>query len=241
MTSRKAVSPPVPQIVDDFIHYYDQHPTKEDLMGESAAQSGLTFYLLQVLEWLYHAEGWFVVNNINIYRYKQRDDYPLAPDIAVFKGIVVPNRNSRTMRSWRLYEPGRPPPQVVFEICSDSTWKDDVQLKPAAYAARGVEEYYVYDPNDPPYFPRSRGRLRGWWLVEGALVEQARDVSGRIWSEALDSYLVPDSGFLRLYDRDGQRRLTEGEAERAAKEAERAAKEVAWAKLRELGVDPEAL
>jgi hypothetical protein len=47
----------------------------------------------------------------------------------------------------------------------------------------------------------------------------------------LASYLVPDGVFLRLYDRDGQMRLTQAEAERAAKEA-------AWARLRELGIEP---
>ncbi|MGH9755350.1 MAG: hypothetical protein ACREA2_21435 [Blastocatellia bacterium] len=35
--------------------------------------------------------------------------------------------------------------------------------------------------------------------------------------------------------------ITDREVERAAKEAERAAKEAAWAKLRELGIDPEKL
>lgn len=32
-----------------FVHYYDLHPTKEDLIGESAAQSTPIHYLLSVL------------------------------------------------------------------------------------------------------------------------------------------------------------------------------------------------
>lgn len=83
-------------------------------------------------------------------------------------------------------------------------------------------------------FPKQGGRLRGWRLTEGALVEQAPDEQGRLWSSELESYLVADGALLRLTDRDGQLRLTEGEAERAAKEA-------AWAKLRELGIDPAEL
>jgi hypothetical protein len=51
---------------NETFHYYDSHPTKEDLMGESAAQSQLIFYLLKVLEWLSQAERWFVVSNLNI-------------------------------------------------------------------------------------------------------------------------------------------------------------------------------
>jgi hypothetical protein len=66
---------------------------------------------------------------------------------------------------------------------------------------------------------------------------------------------------LRLYDRQGQQCLNRGEAEylarvaaeqreaaeRAARETQRelaeirASKELAWAKLRELGIDPEKL
>lgn len=226
---------------ETFVHYYDQHPTAEDVMGESATQSQLIFYLLQVLHRRYHTEGWFVINDLNIYRSKQRNEHPLAPDVAVFKGVVVPNRAARTFRSWRLYEPERPAPHVVFEICSDSTWQDDVQEKPAKYAALGVEEYVAYDPNDPPYVANAQGRLRGWRLVDGIMVEQERDAQGRWWSAELDSYLVPDGAFLRLADRGGQRRLTQAEAEYVAREAAEAAKEAAWAKLRELGIDPTTL
>lgn len=35
-----------------FVHYYDLHPTKEDLMGESVAQSTLIHYLISVLTYL---------------------------------------------------------------------------------------------------------------------------------------------------------------------------------------------
>ena len=51
-----------------FTHYDDQPPTREDLMGKSAAQSLLIFYLINVLQWLYRAEDWFVVSNLNIHR-----------------------------------------------------------------------------------------------------------------------------------------------------------------------------
>ena len=243
MATDKPLTKPeyLPETPSELFHYYDSHPTKEDLMGESIAQSNLILYLLNVLRWLYHVEGWFVVSNLNIYLRRRAHEYPLAPDVAVFKGVTVANPGARALRSWRLYEPGRPAPQVVFELASEETWREDVDDKPAKYAALGVQEYYAYDPNDPPYWPAMRGRLRGWWLVEGALVEQTPDGRGRLWSAELQSWLAPDGALLRLYDLDGRMRLTEGEAERAAKEAERAAKEAAWAKLRELGIDPRNL
>jgi Uma2 family endonuclease len=231
----------IPSAEGESFHYYDSHPTNEDLMGESAAQSQLIFYLLKVLEWLYRAEGWFVVSNLNIYRERRRNEYPLAPDVAVFKGFIVPNVADRQLRSWRMYESNRPAPQVVFEISSQETWREDLEHKPAAYAALGASEYYAYEPNDPPYWPKGSGRLRGWWLESGVMTERQADQRGWIWSAELESWLGPDGALLRLYDRDGRMRMTEGEAQRAAKEAERAAKEAAWAKLRELGIDPESL
>ncbi|MCG8351554.1 MAG: Uma2 family endonuclease [Chloroflexales bacterium] len=59
------------------------------------------------------------------------------------------------MRSWRLYESERPPSQVVFEITSKDTWRDDLRAKLVQYAELGVQEYYAYDPNDPPYLAQS--------------------------------------------------------------------------------------
>jgi len=223
-----------PSAVGDSFHYYDTHPTNEDLVGESSAQSQLIFYLLKVLGWLYQADGWLIVSNLSMYRERRHSEYPLAPDVVVFKGVVVPNTAVRQMRSWRLYEPNRPAPQVVFEISAQETWRDDLEHKPAAYAALGVREYYAYEPNAPPYWPKGDARLRGWWLESGIMTERVGDARGWIWSAELDSWLMADGALLRLYDRDGRMRMTEGEAQRAAKE-------FAWAKLREPGIDQGSL
>jgi hypothetical protein len=58
------------------------------------------------------------------------------------------------------------------------------------------------------------------------------DASGRLWSPSLDSLLVPEMEYLRLYERNGQPRLTEAEAE--ARRAEALAE-----RLRSLGIDPD--
>lgn len=236
MTTNKTLAKPtyIPSSTGEAFHYYDTHPTEDDLIGESAAQSQLIFYLLKVLEWRYWADEWFVVSNLNIYHERRRHEIPLVPDVVVFKGVVVPNAANRQLRSWRLYEPDRPAPQLAFEISSQETWREDLEHKPAAYAALGVREYYAYEPNDPPYWPKGDRRLRGWWLESGLMIERQPDARGWIWSAELDSWLVADGALLRLHDRDGRMRLTEGEAQRAAKET-------AWAKLRALGIDPASL
>lgn len=81
------------------------------------------------------------------------------------------------------------------------------------------------------------------------------DLDGRLWSFHLNSFLVPDGQYLRLYDRYGRLRLTKDEAEalRADAEAEarrietlradaEARKSQAFAeKLRSLGIDPDQI
>lgn len=120
--------------------------------------------------------------------------------------------------------------------------------KPEEYFRMGVSEYYAYDPN-PSMLPRSRRsgrRLFGWQRdrATGEMCELLPDTHGRLWSPYLQSYLVPEGTYLRLYDRFGNQRLTQGEeaARRADEEAQRAAEALRRAeKLRALGIDPDQL
>src|SRR5207244_9316065 len=119
--------------------------------------------------------------------------------------------------------------------------------KPADYARMGVQEYVAYDPHRRPLAPATAQRLFGWRLDprEGIMrpLSLRRDGSlprhGSLWSIELDSRLVPDGYWLRLYDRSGHLRLTEAEVEaRRAEAAEQRARLLAE-KLRSLGFDPD--
>ena len=209
------------KIGDEVQYYYDTHPTEEDLMGETWIHRRLVRYLVLVLQWLFHEQACAISDNLNFYQTLDPNEYPVAPDIAVIKGVPEPEDGS----SWTIGRTG-PAPQVVFEIASKETWRKDVEEKPRRYANMGVEEYYVYDPNDPPLWRNTSQRLRGWQLdrTPGEMVEMAADPQGRLWSSHLDSWLVPHGKYLRLYDRNNQQRLTETEA--------------LAEKLRALGVNP---
>ena len=64
---------------------------------------------------------------------------------------------------------------------------------------------------------------------------------GWLWSNHLDSFLLPDGFRLRLYDSNHQLRLTGEEArEQQAWQSERKAR-MLEEKLRELGLNPEEL
>jgi len=210
---------------DEVLYYYDVHPTREDLMGETPPHARLVHYLMEVLAWLLREQVCAIHENFNCYQTPDEHEYPLAPDIAVIRGI--PELDTP---SYRVGVYG-PPPQVVFEFASKETWIRDLKEKPGEYAQMGVEEYYAYDPNRPP-LPSSRRRERrlfGWQRDQatGMLREVALEPAG-MWSPQLDSFLVPDGSYLRLYDRAGNRRLTQAEeAERRAKIAEQQAREEA--------------
>src|SRR5437588_5934614 len=122
--------------------------------------------------------------------------YPVMPEIAVIKGETY-----RAVRSWKVGE-GDPPPQLVFEVLSEDTWRKDVEVKPETYAQMGVVEYFAYDPHEPTVVNRGMPRLWGWRRDKSSteMVRLVADAKGRLWSEELESWLVPEGPDLRLYD-----------------------------------------
>ena len=250
-------APEVTSTTPEIRFYYDTHPTEEDLMGDNALQGRLSRYLENVLVWLLRDQKCEVMRNFNVYSSRQGPgEEPLAPDVMVLKGYSLPEDPDRWPKSWSPSVPGWVPPAIVFEIASEGTWEKDVDKKPARYSEMGAREYVYYDARPLSEIPLRRQEgyrsFRMWKNVDGVAYEQELDSRGWFWSEELDSWLVPDGAALRLYDQMGERRLTEAEArtmeaeahraeaeaQRAEAEAERKARERAWAKLRELGIDP---
>ncbi|HET6386808.1 MAG TPA: Uma2 family endonuclease [Armatimonadota bacterium] len=214
------------ETVSAIRYYYDEHPTEEDLVGENSLQDCLNKYLVEVVEQLFHPSKRYVARNLNIYVTQHPREQPLAPDVALFKGISLTLKQRAKIKSWPITEPGHPPPDVVFEIASDKTADIDILEKPARYARMGVKEYYAYDPREEC---GEEMRLRGWKNRNGQAYEVKKDERGWIWSEELESWLVPAGLMLRLYDADLNLRLTGEEAEREAKERALASREQALA------------
>ena len=215
----------------EVAYYYDFYSTEEDLMGDNSVHLDLMLYLLLVLRWLFHEQRCAVYANLNFYQTSDPQEYPVAPDVAVIKGVDYQDRPS-----WSIGRTG-PAPQVVFEIASPKTWLlNDLQEKPRRYARMGVQEYFAYDPNEPPILKESSQRLFGWRLdpLRQEMHEIPLRPDGRLWSVQLESFLEPDGKYLRLYDQSRNMRLTkeEAEARRVAALAE---------KLRSLGIDPDQL
>ena len=245
-------------IEDEVKYYYDSHATEKDRMGQPSAHAELVRYLWNVLKCLFHEQSCTIYKNLNFYQTSDPFEYPEEPDLAIIKGVA-----QQPARSWRVGKRG-PAPHVVFEIGSEETWNKDLTEKPDKYARMGVQEYFAYDPNDPPLARRANQRLFGWHLdADGRHMTAMQPLSnGSLWSPYLDSWLVPDGTMLRLYDTQGHMRLTFGEAEAQLRQAEaqRADAAVQQAefeamraqaearrsqvyaeKLRSMGIDPEQL
>ena len=225
------------RVDDEVIYYYDLHPTREDLMGETAVHAALVHYLVDVLNWLLRGQLCAIYENLNFYQTPNPREYPVAPDLVVIKGVPF-----QEIRSWRVGRSG-PAPQVLLEILSEETWHKDLQEKPSTYAKMGVQEYYAYDPNTPPLRRITSQRLFGWQLDSqyGSMRPLAPHPEGYLWSHELDSFLVPNGRWLRLYARQGQLRLTEAEARARQAEAEVRRAQALAEKLRSLGIDPDQL
>jgi len=108
----------------------------------------------------------------------------ISPDVYV--GL---NRPPPAPSSWKTWIEGKFP-DIVFEITSPSTQREDLSTRPRGkltlYERLGVREYYIYDPQQemvPSFY--------GFELREGLLEPLARLASGGIMSPLLGAELRP--------------------------------------------------
>jgi len=120
-------------------------------------------------------------------------------------------------QKWETWREGGVFADVVFEISSPSTIREDLGQKMAKYAALGVKEYYLYDPLKDlnPY-------LRGFKLVSGHY-EPLAQLSGSMGyrSPMLGTTLRVIGNWLRVIDPEsGEPLLIPAELAAARREAE---------------------
>ncbi len=89
----------------------------------------------------------FVTGDLFFYYVEGDPTASVCPDVCVIFGVAPADFD--TYKTW---EDG-PFPQVVIELTSASTRRQDLQTKPGLYERLGVLEYYIFDPRPP----RKRG------------------------------------------------------------------------------------
>ncbi|MGQ9549474.1 MAG: Uma2 family endonuclease [Roseiflexus sp.] len=179
-------------------------------MGETDLHRDLMTDLIFALKWFLRGQTAYVAGNLFIYYEEGNPKAVVAPDVFVVLGVE--QRRRRIFQTW--HEGGRAP-DVVIEITSKKTRKDDRERKPAIYAALGVREYFIFDPHGEYLEPQ----LQGYRLVEGAYERMTTDP---LRSAVLQLALRQEEGMLRLYDaQTGERLPTSDEEAQARQAAER--------------------
>ncbi|MEW4570545.1 Uma2 family endonuclease [Tautonia sp. JC769] len=176
-----------------------------------------------------------------------------APD-----ALVVFGRPKGYRGSYKQWQEGGIAPQVVFEVHSPNNRAEEMTRKALFYRRHGVEEYYLYNPEN--------GALSGW-LREGDELLEIPEPRGwtsprlgvRFEVEGTDLRLIrPDGRCFRSYPElveDWEREEARAEQERTRAEQERLRAEQEHARaeqeharaerlaerLRAMGIDPESL
>jgi len=146
----------------------------------------------------------FVAGDLLWYPVEGHPEIRVAPD-----AMVVLGRPKGDRGSYRQWEEDNITPQVVFEILSPGNRVKEMTRKLQFYERYGVEEYYIYDPDD--------NELEGLHRREGNL-QLVEDINGWV-SPKLGIKFVLTSETLEIYRPDGRKFLSSLELEQRAEQA----------------------
>jgi Uma2 family endonuclease len=159
-------------------------------MGETDFHIIAVILLREALEDFLAGRTAYVASNMLLYFDQGNPAGKRDPDVLVALGV-----DTHVRRSFRTWEEGTVP-NVLFEIASEHTWREDLTDKRAVYQHLGVPEYFLFDPEGRFLDPV----LQGFRLVDGAYLPMEPAADGSLTSEELGLRLVPEGGMLRLID-----------------------------------------
>ncbi|MEB3229726.1 MAG: Uma2 family endonuclease [Leptolyngbyaceae bacterium] len=223
-------------------------------MADNTKQFRWIVVIQQNLDWLFaHDPNVFVAGDLLWYPVEGDNKKRVAPDVMVAFGRPKGDRGS-----YKQWQEDNIPPQVVFEILSPGNTKVEMNRKLLFYHQYGVDEYYLYNPDNHV--------LQGWIRQDGFL-DEVETVNHWV-SPRLQIRFESSREELQIFRPDGQRFLSyaeiaqraeaesrraeaesqraEAESQRAEAESQRAEQAVEKAerlaaRLRALGIDPEEL
>jgi len=236
----------------------EELPDSDDTPVDNELQILVPTLLRAILAWLWaERQDWFFGVNMGVY-YNPKEP-AIVPD--GFLSLGVERRKSERGRlSYVLWEEKDIVPQLVLEVVS-RTYGQEYEGKLLKYAQLGVMYYVVYNPD---YWMRDKhNSFEVYRLVGSEYVRQQGDC---VWLPEIGLGIGRGQGtfegwnreWLYWYDQDGnrflspderiqqERRLREEERrlkeeERRLKEEEQRLREELIARLRERGLDPDAL
>jgi Uma2 family endonuclease len=193
------------------------YPTSDGRpMAETDDHRDLMVELIETLK-LYKADDplFYVSGNLLVFYQEGDRRKHLAPDVFAVRG--VPRHNRENYLIWAE----KKGPEVVIELTSRSTRKEDVEDKYALYQnVLRVKEYFLFDPHHEYLSPV----LQGYRLRRGRYVP-VRPIAGRLPSQVLGLHLEEAGQVVRLYHPAAGQWLptpqeVREEAEEARKQAE---------------------
>ena len=199
-------------------------------LGETDLHIHWIIRLRDILKHRYRDQRVYVGADLMLYYQEGVPQRFVAPDV-----FVVLDCDGSMRRTFKTWEEGRVP-DVVFEITSKYSKREDEVIKPQKYALMGVGEYFLYDP-ESEYLS---SRLIGYRLSGDTYERIEPDDRGLLDCRSLRITVELDGPDLVL--RDAATRavlLTEAEAEREAAERKVSALEDELNRLRgQLGQSP---
>ena len=223
-------------------------------MSDNTEQFRLIVWLKENLELLFASVAdVFVAGNLLWYPVEGNNKLAQAPDVLVAFG-----RPKRYRGSYQQWNEDNIPPQVVFEILSPGNRLTPMIQKFKFYERYGVEEYYLYNPEqvDLTIWQRRDQELEAVESADG-WVSPRLGVRFQLSETALQifgSNGAPFVSFVELAQLREQAELrAEQEQQRAEQERQRAEQaetlleqersrsEALEARLREMGIDPNLL
>ena len=164
-------------------------------MGETDYHIKTIMLLHQTLELFFReASDVRVFSDIMFYYEEGNPKKVIAPDVMVVRGVGKHLR--RTFRLWQ-----EKIPEIVFEISSSGTFKEDFEKKFLLYESFGVKEYYIFDPEHNYRKGKSRNEIPFTaFHLKNNRFEKIEIRYGRVFSPTLDLEIVDMGENLRLFN-----------------------------------------
>lgn len=199
-------------IPDERIEYPE---TDGRPMGETDLHQAWMWKIKQLLVHRYRGQRVYVASDLLVYYTIHVPAYYVVPD-----AFVVFDCDPGMRRTFKTWEEERVP-NVVFEVTSRSTRREDEVFKLKLYEKIGVEEYFMYDPTADYLKPP----LQGQRLTDDGYLPIS-PVDGKLRSHALGVDLcLRDSDLMMIDFKTGQVQLTGEEDERRLRMAEQQLRE----------------
>jgi len=179
-------------------------------MGETDVHRNVMFETIETLKAYYAGQQVYVTGNLLVFYRPGDKRRHVSPDAMVVKGAPPGLR-----LNYLIWEEGYSP-NIVVEITSPSTRREDLKKKFEAYRDEmKVNEYFLFDPKNEYLKPQ----LQGYRLADGQYLP-IDPVAGRLPSRELGLHFESAGEQLRIFDPASSRWLpTVQEARDQAEEA----------------------